>query len=78
MCPFGNFLQKKSAHHGEGLTTEFMNECRWLKPKLVAQVELTEWTKGIICGTRLLLGYTPIKIRRSGPKFVRAGNIEVE
>jgi bifunctional non-homologous end joining protein LigD len=23
-----------------------MKECRWLKPKLVAQVEFTEWTTG--------------------------------
>jgi bifunctional non-homologous end joining protein LigD len=26
------------------LTADEMKECRWLKPKLVAQIEFTEWT----------------------------------
>ena len=29
---------------GQGLTAAKMNECRWLKPLLVAQFEYTEWT----------------------------------
>jgi bifunctional non-homologous end joining protein LigD len=27
------------------LTAEAMKQCRWLKPKLVAQIEFTEWTE---------------------------------
>jgi bifunctional non-homologous end joining protein LigD len=26
------------------LTTEEMKNCHWLKPRLVAQIEFTEWT----------------------------------
>jgi len=26
------------------LTTAKMNDCRWLKPELVAQIEFLEWT----------------------------------
>jgi bifunctional non-homologous end joining protein LigD len=31
---------------GYGLTADKMKECRWLKPKLVAQIEYAEWTEG--------------------------------
>jgi ATP-dependent DNA ligase len=29
---------------GEGLTAEEMENCRWLKPRLVATIEYLEWT----------------------------------
>ncbi|MGA7901712.1 MAG: hypothetical protein WCA06_03655, partial [Terrimicrobiaceae bacterium] len=29
---------------GESLTAEKMDQCRWLKPKLVCQVAFVEWT----------------------------------
>jgi ATP-dependent DNA ligase len=29
---------------GESLTAEKMQECRWIKPKLVCQVEFVQWT----------------------------------
>jgi ATP-dependent DNA ligase len=35
---------RKSGRWGFGLTAAKMNECRWLKPKLVGQLEFTEWT----------------------------------
>ena len=44
-CPFANLPEPKNARRGEALTTEVMREMRWLKPKLVAQIEFTEWTK---------------------------------
>jgi bifunctional non-homologous end joining protein LigD len=44
ICPFANLPEPKSARRGIALTAEAMKECRWLKPKLVAQIEFTEWT----------------------------------
>jgi DNA ligase D-like protein (predicted ligase) len=43
-CPFVNLPEAKSGRWGQGLTKEKMQECRWLKPVLVAQFEFTEWT----------------------------------
>jgi bifunctional non-homologous end joining protein LigD len=45
-CPFSNLPQKDKGRWGYGLTAEKMKECRWLKPKLVAQIEYAEWTEG--------------------------------
>lgn len=36
----------KNARRGLALTAAAMKHCRWLKPKLVAQIEFTEWTDG--------------------------------
>ena len=44
-CPFANLPSSKTGHWGEGMTVEQMDEIQWLKPKLVAQVKFTEWTK---------------------------------
>lgn len=43
-CPFANLPEKKAGRWGAGLTAAKMAECRWLKPKLVAQFEFVEWT----------------------------------
>jgi DNA ligase D-like protein (predicted ligase) len=43
-CPFANLPEKKSGRWGFGLTAAKMNDCRWLKPKLVGQFEFAEWT----------------------------------
>jgi bifunctional non-homologous end joining protein LigD len=32
-CPFVNLPEAKSGRWGQGLTTEKMKECRWLKPQ---------------------------------------------
>jgi DNA ligase D-like protein (predicted ligase) len=45
-CPFVNLPQRDRGRWGEGLTVEKMAECRWLKPRLTAQVEYLEWTEG--------------------------------
>jgi bifunctional non-homologous end joining protein LigD len=45
VCPFGNLPESKSARRGLALTAEAMKQCRWLEPKLVAQIEFTEWTE---------------------------------
>ncbi len=41
-CPFANLPEKKRTVWA--LTKEEMKKCTWLKPKLVAQIEFTEWT----------------------------------
>ena len=43
-CPFANLPEHRSGRWGLGLTAEKMNDCRWLKPDLVAQFEYVEWT----------------------------------
>ena len=43
-CPFANLPEKKAGPWGEGLTTDKMKTCRWLKPILVGQFEFAEWT----------------------------------
>jgi bifunctional non-homologous end joining protein LigD len=43
-CPFDNLPEPKGARWGESLTPAAMKKFRWLKPKLVAQVEFTDWT----------------------------------
>ena len=41
-CPFANLPEKRRTIWA--LTAEEMKECRWLQPRLVAQIEFTEWT----------------------------------
>jgi DNA ligase D-like protein (predicted ligase) len=41
-CPFANLPEKKRTMWA--LTKEEMENCVWLKPELVAQIEFTEWT----------------------------------
>jgi bifunctional non-homologous end joining protein LigD len=41
-CPFANLPEKRRTMWA--LTAEEMKSCRWLKPKLVVQIEFTEWT----------------------------------
>src|ERR1035438_7926230 len=43
-CPFTNLPELKSGRWGQGLIAAKMQECIWLKPKLVANCEFLEWT----------------------------------
>ncbi len=43
-CPFRNLPEKRASRWGESLTAEKMEQCRWIKPKLVCQVAFMEWT----------------------------------
>jgi bifunctional non-homologous end joining protein LigD len=43
-CPFANLPEAKSGRWGAGLTAAKMNDCRWLKPKLIGRFEYVEWT----------------------------------
>jgi DNA ligase D-like protein (predicted ligase) len=45
-CPFANLPEPANARRGEAITAEVMRNIQWLRPKLVAQIEFTEWTKG--------------------------------
>jgi bifunctional non-homologous end joining protein LigD len=46
VCPFANLPELASARRGEAITADVMKKIQWLRPKLVAQIEFTEWTKG--------------------------------
>ena len=43
-CPFDNLPEPPNARRGLALTAEAMKQCCWLKPKLVAQIGIREWT----------------------------------
>jgi bifunctional non-homologous end joining protein LigD len=43
-CPFVNLPEARRGRCDYSLTREEMENCRWLKPRLVAQIEFTEWT----------------------------------
>lgn len=45
-CPFDNLPEKASARRGEAITRDVMRKIQWLRPRLVAHIEFTEWTKG--------------------------------
>jgi bifunctional non-homologous end joining protein LigD len=45
-CPFANLPEPQNARRGEALTLEVMKQIQWLRPKLVAHIEFTEWTTG--------------------------------
>lgn len=45
VCPFGTLPISKGGRWGEGLTKEDVEEIHWVKPRLVAQIKFTEWTK---------------------------------
>lgn len=46
VCPFANLPEPANARRGEAITAAVMKHIQWLRPKLVAQIEFTEWTKG--------------------------------
>jgi bifunctional non-homologous end joining protein LigD len=43
-CPFTNLPEARRYRWDVGLTAADMENCRWLRPKLVAQIEFNEWT----------------------------------
>jgi bifunctional non-homologous end joining protein LigD len=43
-CPFANLPEARRFRWDLGLTKADMENCRWLRPKLVAQIKFTEWT----------------------------------
>lgn len=45
LCPFANLPEIGSGRWGEGLTSEKMEECIWVRPETVAQIDFLEWTE---------------------------------
>jgi DNA ligase D-like protein (predicted ligase) len=43
-CPFANLPELAAGRWGQGLTAEKMNECVWLRPEALAQIQFLEWT----------------------------------
>jgi bifunctional non-homologous end joining protein LigD len=43
-CPFENLPVPRNSRWGGGVTAADMKECTWVEPKLVCEVEFTEWT----------------------------------
>jgi ATP-dependent DNA ligase len=43
-CPFVNLPEARRGRWDYSLRREEMENCRWLKPRLVAQIEFNEWT----------------------------------
>jgi bifunctional non-homologous end joining protein LigD len=62
-CPFANLPEARRYRWDVGLTEADMENCRWLRPKLVAQIEFNEWTPDGISGIRALQGCAMIKTR---------------
>ena len=44
-CPFGDLPTAKTSHWGEGVTDDDMKVLKWVRPKLVAEIAFTEWTR---------------------------------
>jgi bifunctional non-homologous end joining protein LigD len=40
-----NLPDTRSSHWGEGIMAEEMAEIVWVKPQVVAEIALTEWTR---------------------------------
>ena len=70
VCPFANLPEPASARRGEAITADVMKKIQWLRPKLVAQIEFTEWTKGNHLRHSKFVGLRDDKI----PKEVRKEN----
>jgi len=43
-CPFVDLPQSKSSRWGGGVTVDEMREMQWVRPELVAQIRVVEWT----------------------------------
>jgi bifunctional non-homologous end joining protein LigD len=44
-CPFVNLPEKRNGRWGQAITPAEMRRCHWVAPKLVCQVQFTEWTQ---------------------------------
>jgi bifunctional non-homologous end joining protein LigD len=44
-CPFANLPERVQGKWKQNITPGEMKHCRWVEPKLVCQVRLTEWTR---------------------------------
>jgi bifunctional non-homologous end joining protein LigD len=54
-CPFANLPEKRPGRWGQGLTATKMKECRWLKPALVGNLNLSNGPPTFTSATRVSL-----------------------
>ena len=43
-CPFTNLPQPRTSRFGGGLPASEMRLCTWIEPKLICEIQFTEWT----------------------------------
>lgn len=71
-CPFVNLPTKRSRERSLGITAAQMKRCTWLKPKLVAQIRFSEWTRDGHLRQPVFLGLredkNPREVAREMPK----------
>src|SRR5262249_4358906 len=69
-CPFANLPESKPSHSGQGITAEQMDEIVWVKPRLVAEIAFTEWTRDAHLRHASFIGLrtdkSPRDVRREG------------
>jgi bifunctional non-homologous end joining protein LigD len=63
-CPFANLPLAHRSRFGTSMTPAVMRTVTWLKPKLVAQIEFTEWTQESILRHPVFLGLREDKLAR--------------
>ncbi len=44
-CPFINLPEQRFRHSDHGVTAAEMKRCTWVEPKLVCQIQFSEWTR---------------------------------
>ena len=55
-CPFVNLPEKRNGRWGQALTPAEMRRCHWVEPKVVCQVQFTEWTQDGLLRQPVFLG----------------------
>jgi bifunctional non-homologous end joining protein LigD len=55
-CPFVNLPEKRNGRWGQAITPAEMRRCHWAEPKLVCQVQFTEWTQDGLLRQPVFLG----------------------
>jgi bifunctional non-homologous end joining protein LigD len=70
-CPFANLPVARNSRWGGGVTAADMKRCTWIEPKLVCEVEFTEWTGDSSLRHPAFVGLredvTPKKVHREKP-----------
>jgi ATP-dependent DNA ligase len=67
-CPFVNLPEEHRSRWAEGLTADDMKKCVWVRSKLVAQIEFSEWTESDHLRHSKFVGLRKDKEPRSGAK----------
>lgn len=60
-CPFPDLPEERAGRFGQGITSAIMKRCHWVKPRLVAQVKFSEWTREGRLRQPVYLGLRPDK-----------------